>query len=74
MSKKSRKQVSFDQVLAALLDTNQPFPARFLHRFSDLSPEDLERLKKVWGQVPVERRVALMEDLEMLAEADTLVS
>lgn len=29
MSKKSRKQVSFDQVLAALLDTNQPFRPAF---------------------------------------------
>ncbi|WP_299024237.1 HEAT repeat domain-containing protein [uncultured Thermanaerothrix sp.] len=74
MSRKSRKQVSFEQVLEALLDMNQPFPARFLHRFSDLSPEDLESLKRVWKQVPVERRAALMEDLEMLAEADTLVS
>jgi len=74
MTRKSRKQVSFQQVITALLDTSRPFPATYLHRFSDLTPEDLGQLKQVWSQVPADRRAALVEDLEMLADADTLVS
>ncbi len=74
MAKSIKRIVPFDEVLAALLDTEHPFPAVFLHRFSDITPQDLEKLKKIWLQISADRRAALMEDLEQLAEADTLVS
>lgn len=66
--------VSFDLVIKSLLDTSQPFPPAYLHRFSDLSPDDLAKLKKIWDQVMPDRRAAILDDLENLAEADTLVS
>jgi HEAT repeat protein len=64
----------FLTVVDALLDESKPFPARYLHRFSDLEPEDLKKLNKAWPQVPPSRKHTLLEDLEELAEADTLTS
>lgn len=69
-----KKNVSIQQVLTALLDENTIFPPIYLHQFSDLEGRDLEALRSVWPQVKPNRRIALMEDLEELSEADTLVS
>lgn len=66
--------IPFQTVLAALCDESRPFPARYLHHFSDLTPENLQALIQVWPQVTTQRKRALLEDLELLAESDTLVS
>ncbi len=66
--------VPFQTVLEALCDESRPFPARYLHHFSDLMPENLQALIVTWPQVTTHRKRALLEDLELLAEADTLVS
>jgi HEAT repeat protein len=65
--------VAFQQIIAALLDTTKPFPPTYLHQFSDIRPPDLKELKKIWDQINIERRVNLMDDLEDLMIADTLV-
>ncbi len=69
-----KKNVPFQQVLAALLDDQNIFPLAYLHQFTDLEGADLEALRSVWPQVKPHRRLALLEDLEELAENDTLVS
>jgi HEAT repeat protein len=68
------QNVAFQTVLDALLDTSRPFPARYLHRFSDLPPAEVKAILQVWPKVTAQRKVALLEDLEELAEADTLTS
>jgi HEAT repeat protein len=73
-TKPKKAPITFKEVVTALLDNNRPFSPRYLHKFSDISPTDLEALKKIWLQINLDRRVALLEDLEELAEADTLVS
>lgn len=69
-----QKAVPFHQVLESLIDESRLFPPAYLHRFSDLSSADLNSLKDVWEQVPATRRESLLEDLEDLYDADTLVS
>jgi HEAT repeat protein len=64
----------FLTVVNALLDDDQPFPARYLHRFSDLEPADLNQLINAWPHVSPGRKHSLLEDLEDLAESDTLTS
>ena len=64
---------NFEQVIAGLTDINNPFPAVYLHRFSDISPEHLTELNKSWYEIPVARKISLLGDLEEIAEADTLV-
>jgi len=67
-------KVPFQQVLDALLDESKPFPPVYLHRFSDLESRHLNELRARWNQVPVSRRRALLEDLEELADVDTLMN
>ncbi|MCL4560798.1 MAG: HEAT repeat domain-containing protein [Chloroflexi bacterium] len=70
----NRKTIPFQQILEALLDDTTPFPSTYLHRFSDIDLKDLSGLKQIWPKVAVKRRRAILEDLEELADADTLVS
>jgi hypothetical protein len=44
-----------------------------IYYFSDLVPEDLDLLEAVWPEVWVQRRRGLLEDMETLAEGDTLL-
>lgn len=74
MPVKKQKTVKFNQILDALKDLSRPFPPSYLHHFSDLSNESTQLLRQGWGSVQVERRRALLSDLEELSDADTLVS
>lgn len=69
----NKKNISFTQVIEALLDQTRPFPAFHLHRFSDLPEKEFEILKTEWEKIHPNRRLTLLEDLEDLAEADTLL-
>lgn len=68
------EEIQFTDVLEALLDTDNPLPARFLHRFSDLEDLELEALKATWLKIPPWRRQALLEDIAQLSKDDYLVS
>jgi len=71
--KQSNKQIPFEKVIEALLDNQKPFPAVFLHQFSDISDTNLKALEKVWTQILPERRANLLKDLCEIQDADTLV-
>jgi hypothetical protein len=73
MPEKKPKNVPFQIVIAALLDESKVFPPSYLHRFSNISESELDQVRKVWLQVNPARRLALIEDLEELAESDFLV-
>ena len=68
------KGITLRDLVYALLDENSPFPARYLHHFSDLAPIERDLLQKIWSQVSLRRRQALMEDLEQLGDADDLLN
>ena len=59
---------------ATLLDENKPFDLQFLQFFSDISYDDLEKIKKVWSKVTQQRKVSLLQELENLMRIDTLIS
>lgn len=67
-------ETNFTHILEALANYNESFPPRMLRSFSDLSPLHLRELKKIWPTLKRERKVSLLEDLETVAESDTLVS
>jgi HEAT repeat protein len=66
--------LSFQSVLDALLSDRPDFPRRYLQEFSDLGPLELKTLLDVWPRVKPSRKLTLLEDLDALAETDTLVS
>jgi HEAT repeat protein len=73
MKTSNASQPKFQDVIDALLDVETPFPPAYLREFSDLNGERNAALRKVWGIVPLARRRALLDDLEELLEAETLV-
>lgn len=68
-----RPSFPFTKVLEALLDNSKPFPPQYLNRFSDLQPEDQEALGAIWLNIDTQRRINLLEDLEVLLESDTVL-
>jgi HEAT repeat protein len=66
--------IPFQLVLDALLDIDNIFPPKYLHQFSDLEPDEVAGLEKIWLSVPAWRRQALMEDVGVLEQQDTLLS
>ncbi len=68
------QETSFSTVIAALLDEQKPFPPRYLRNFSDLEPDPLKELMHAWPNVTIARKLTLLEDLELLAETDTITN
>jgi len=67
------KKIAFQIVIDALLDEANPFPPHYLYLFSDIEPGQLKLLLEAWPQVSPARQLALLADLEELAEEDTLL-
>lgn len=67
------EQIDFDELLAALQDESEPFPPRFLYRLSGLEGKELARVREIWPDLSTRRRLGLLEDLELLAEANTIL-
>jgi HEAT repeat protein len=66
--------VPFSTIITALLDENNPLPAKYLYQFSDIQPDHLKSLKIIWSRIDLFRKQNLLEDLENLAEKDTLLT
>ena len=66
-------EFSFGDLLSALRDEANPFPARHLYRLSGLEGNELDQLRKVWPLLSAQRRLGLLEDLELLAESNTVM-
>jgi len=70
----SENTTNFTHILEALANYDQPFPPRMLRSFSDIPLPQLRLLRTVWPEIKRERKISLFEDLETIAESDTLVS
>ena len=66
--------VAFQKVLDALLAEDKDFPRQYLQEFSDIGPGELQSLLEAWPGVKLSRKLTLLEELDSLADADTLVS
>lgn len=72
MPKIDHEPFNYETVKDALLN-NAPLAADFIYCLSDLIKEDLDLLAGIWSEIKVDRRRSLLEDMENLAEADTLI-
>jgi HEAT repeat protein len=64
---------SFQNIVDALL-SDQEFPRLYLQEFSDIGTLELKTVLDAWLHVKPGRKLTLLEELDALAEADTLVS
>lgn len=67
------EKVEFEEVVAALRNENEPFPARYLFQLSGLEAEQLEIVQTLWPRLSAQRRLGLLEDMELLSESNTVV-
>lgn len=67
-------EITIEQLRNALLDESSPLDARYLYRLSDLEGQDLRTIIDLWPEIPLWRRQALLEDLQVLAENDFVLS
>ena len=68
------EEIPFEDVLTALLGQDQMFDPIYLNRLSDINQDHLAELHQIWGEVHVERRRALIEDLEQLTDSNPLLT
>ena len=66
--------ISFQEVLDNLLETSGDIPHRYLKEFSDIEPAALESLLETWPRIERDRKLLLLDQLNALANEDTLVS
>ena len=64
----------FQKVIDSLLANSKEFPRQYLQEFSDIRPAELRSLLDAWPSVDLKRKLTLLEELDALAESDTLVS
>jgi HEAT repeat protein len=64
---------SFDEVLGALKNVDEPFAARYLYRLSGLEKQELADFAALWPQLPAQRRLGLLQDMELMAEGNTVL-
>jgi len=67
-------ELPFGEVLTALLDVENVLDPLHLYRLSDISPDNLAEVQKIWTKIDLERRRALVEDLEDLTDTNPLLS
>ncbi len=68
------EELPFSEVLTALLDAEQILDPLNLYQLSDISPVDLADVQNIWTEIKLDRRRALLEDLEELTDTNHLLS
>jgi len=66
-------QIPFQQVLDALFDEARGLEPMTLYRLSSLGGKERDLLARRWEAIPVHRRRKIVEDLQDIAEEDTLL-
>lgn len=66
-------EVEFEEVVASLRDESEPFPTRYLFQLSGLEGEQLKIIELLWPRLSAQRRLGLLEDMELLSESNTVL-
>lgn len=67
-------KIPFDLFISQLLDSENPLTPKYFYNLSDMSAEEIESLSKIWPEIPLWRRQAIIEDVEQLSADDLLLS
>ncbi len=66
--------IPFQKVLDFLLKESKDIPRQYLAEFSDIEPDLLKSLLDTWPRIEPDRKLLLLDQLNALANEDTLVS
>ncbi len=64
----------FEQVLDALLDDTCTIEPQLISRLSDLEGDAHLKIRALWPEIALERRLALLEDMDSLVEENHILS
>lgn len=64
------EKINFQESLAKIIDTKQPFSTGALYAFSNMEPEDQARFERAWPAIESDRRRRTITALVELAEDD----
>ncbi len=64
------QNINFNQVIDALLDDDAQFPVAYMMSLSDITPANFDLLKKAWVQISPARKINLLENIEIIHEAE----
>ncbi len=68
------ENIPFEVLIKQLLDADQPLPADYFYRLSDLERDEQQSLQNAWRKIPLWRRQAIMEDVSDLSAEDMILS
>jgi HEAT repeat protein len=66
--------LSMDDVVAELINSEQPLQHVTLSELSDLSPEELSRLEQVWASIDVQRRRQIVSRMVEMSENNAILN
>ena len=74
MNPTNQADIDFQSALEALLTDEKEIQESYLLQFSDMVPSELKSLLDAWPRIPLSRKLLLLDQLNALADVNTLVS
>jgi len=65
---------SFEDVLEILPIPGEPLPLDYLSRLSDIGVEQLDEIRKIWTDIPDQRRLEIIREVELVSRSNYLLS
>ena len=65
---------SFEDVLEILPIPGEPLPLDYLSRLSDIGVEQLDEIRKIWTDIPDQRRLEIIREVELVNKSNYLLS
>lgn len=70
----TKPETPFENIIQTFLDPDEPLHPGYLYRLSDLEEAELSILGRIWPDIPVWRRIAILEDVEEIGGTDFTLS
>lgn len=70
----TKPETPFENIIQIYIDQEKPLNTGHLYRLSDLEDSELIILEKYWLDIPIWRRIAIMEHIEELGDVDLTLS
>ncbi len=67
-------ELSFEDVLKVLSIPNEPLSLHYLNLLSDIDSAQLDEIQKIWPDIPDQRRLEIISEVELVSKSNYLLS
>lgn len=67
-------ELSFEEVIKVLPIPGEPLPLYYLSRLSDIDTAQLDEIRKIWPDIPAQRRLDIVREVELVSNSNYLLS